>query len=187
MEIGHPDLFIQDTTGAWNGLHITIPTGPGAIQQGDSIVVQGMVAEMLGMTTIMDPDLIQIISHGNPLPETVELTCNEVNQEAYEGVMVRINDLDVTSVAAGPGEWEAADLSGTIRVDDMYSYTYSPSIADLLHWIQGPVSSESGINKIQPRNDNDIYRVNPLPAMDIRGLLILLAAIGGIMALRRGR
>lgn len=186
-EPGRPDLFIQNGYGPWNGLHITVPSGPGLVQQGDLVVVQGIVAEMLGMTTILDPDLIQIMSSGNPLPPPVDISCDLVNQEAYEGVLVRVPNLIVTNVNAGPGEWEAADVTGTLRVDDMYTYAYAPTLDENINWIRGPMSSESDIFKIQPRDDGDIepYSV-PVPAMNMLGLAVLLA-VPGISLWRRIR
>ena len=186
-EPGRPDMFIQDSYGPWNGLHITVPAGPGLVQQGDWVVVQGVVSEMLGMTTIMDPDLIQIVSSGNPLPPPVDISCDLLNQEAYEGVLVRVPNLIVTNVNAGPGEWEAADVTGTLRIDDMYTYTYAPTLDENINWIRGPMSSESDIFKIQPRDDGDIepYSV-PVPAMNMAGLVVLLA-VPGISLWRRIR
>lgn len=188
VESGHPDVFIQDGVGAWNGLHLTIPTGPGSLQKGDLLFVQGMVTEIAGMTTILAPDYLYVQNSGNPLPDIVDITTDVVNQEAYEGVLVRLNNLVVTSINAGPGEWEAGDINGVMRVDDMFTYSYLPTLGEILDWIQGPMSSDTGVFKLQPRNDADIsLTYHPLPSTNVWGILILLTLLGGLLAYRMRR
>ncbi|HPQ41073.1 MAG TPA: hypothetical protein PLV45_11935, partial [bacterium] len=186
VEDGNPNVFIQDQTAPWSGLHVYFPTGVGGLQRGDNIVVQGPVTEMFGMTSIDDPGYVEVLSSANPLPAFITVTPDNVSLEAYEGVLVQVQNVTVTNVNSGPGEWLVTALGQTATVDDMYTYTYAPTLYETLDWVRGPVSSELGNFKIQPRDNNDISATFvALPTLGGGSLLILIAALGILIARRR--
>ena len=171
VEEGNPNVFIQDQTAPWCGLHINFPTGnTGFLSRGDDIIVQGLVTEIFGMTSINDPGYVEILSSGNPLPAFITVTPDDVSQEAYECVLLRVQNVTVSNPASGPGEWEVSALGQTATVDDMFTYSYVPTLNEDLDWVRGPVSSELGNFKLQPRDDNDISATYvALPALGVEG------------------
>ncbi|MBN1297201.1 hypothetical protein JXA80_10505, partial [bacterium] len=190
-ETGNDNVFIQENYAApWSGLHIHMPTGIGSIQRGDLIIVQGVVAEISGMTSIDNPDSVTIISSGNTLPPPAilapETLASAITAEAYEGVLAQLQTVMVIDVNSGPGEWDVTNGTGIATVDDMYTYLYAPTLYEMIDWVQGPVSSEAGAYKLQPRDDNDISATFvPLPAVGGWGIGALAAGMGLVLVRRR--
>ena len=162
------------------------PTGPGDLQRGDFIYVQGVVAEMNG-TTAIEADIIVLDSSGNPVPAFSTLTAGLMNTEAYESVLVNVSDVTITDINIPEGEWTVTDVgANNAVVDSLFSYSYLPTLSEHIDWVQGPVTEDNGTYKLQPRDDQDIsatYR--QLPATDWIGLALLLACVGVLITRRK--
>ena len=154
--------FIQDGTGAWNGLKLYQP--PVSLTVGDWVRVTGQITEYYGMTEMSPIDSVTVLSSGQTLPLAVEMSSAAVNDESWEGVLVRVRDVTVTNADAGYGEWEVDDGSGMCRVDDVFSYDYLPVLNDLLTGVRGPVEYTFEFYKIEPRDNGDIW-FGPDPTM----------------------
>ncbi len=167
---GNRYTFIQDGTGPWSGLVLYKPDG--YVNVGDQLEVTGAVSEYYGLTEIAYGDAI-VVSSGNPLPAPQVLPSGDVNQEQWESVLVRVEDVTVTDDDLGYGEWLVDDGSGGARVDDLGDYGYSPTGGDLLDFVQGPLFYGYGDFKIEPRDDDDISVYVPPPPvvtiMEIQG------------------
>jgi hypothetical protein len=93
-----------------------------ALSERDRVELQGEILEYYGVTemTRLDPDVSRVISHGNLLPEPVELGSNALSEE-HEGVMVAVQG-DCIYHDIGHGEWGIL-VSGTtdtvVLIDDM--------------------------------------------------------------------
>ena len=160
--------FIEDPAGgAWNGLWVYDSNIPAL---GDRVRVTGTVEEYYNLTELTSVTDFQILSSGNTLPDAVVLSTADVNQEQWESVLVRVNNVSVTNADLGYGEWSVSDGSGDIVIDDKGSYTYTPVDSDTLAAILGPVDYAFGAFKIQPRDDNDIIIAPPpyIPIYDIQ-------------------
>jgi len=187
VELGNPYVFIQDFANYWGGLMIYIPTGPGTLEKGDSIIVQGLVEEIDGMTAITNPGMITVVSSGNPLPAALTVSPLVMKSEEYESVRVIVENVDITAVNISEGEWTILNGLDDAIVDNLYSYTYVPSVGEHVDWVQGPVMEVSGVYKLQPRDDNDISATFvPLPSTGLAGVMILIAVFGLIL-FRKGR
>lgn len=109
----------------------------------------------------------EVLSSDNPLPAAEVLPSGEVSQEAWESVLVRVEDITVTDGDLGYGEWAVDDSSGEVRVDDLGYYDYDPETGDFLRYVQGPLYYAYGDFKIEPRGDEDILL--PVTIMEIQG------------------
>lgn len=81
--------------GPWNGLFVYDNNYSPNV--GDSILITGLVYEYQGMTEIMNVTDFSVISTSNPLPDYTQITTSEIENEAFEGVLVEINNCDVVS------------------------------------------------------------------------------------------
>lgn len=161
---GDRRFFIQDGTGPWNGLFLYEPDA--YLNLGDEIAVTGEVSEYYGLTQIAFGD-VDVLSSGNTLPDPELLPSGDVSQEAWESVLVRVEDVVVTEEDLGYGEWAVDDGSGEVVADDLGDYAYEPTEGDELLYVQGPLYYSFGAFKIEPRDGADILQ--ELPIMEIQG------------------
>ncbi len=103
--------FIASSNGgSWNGLFIYDNTNATAV--GDSIVITGQVFEYNGMTELTEITAFDVVSSGNPLPDPANIATSAVTDEAYEGVLVQVSDVNVTSAFDEYDNWNIDDGSG---------------------------------------------------------------------------
>jgi predicted extracellular nuclease len=164
---GNRYTFVQDGSGAWNGIMLYKPDG--YVNVGDLITITGDVSEYYGLTQFYKP-VVAVLSSGNPLPSPAVLASGDVSQEQWESVFVRITNVTVIDDDLGHGEWLADDGSGGAIVDDLGDYSYSPQNGDTLAYIQGPVNYSYYDFKIEPRNDGDILQAVTIPEIQGTGL-----------------
>lgn len=202
FEDGNSNMFIQDGTGAWNGINMYQSGGFTGYALGDELQVTAIVDEYNGLTELTNC-AVTVQSTGNPLPAFTTVTSVNMNQEMYESVLCEMVLVTVTNEDLGFGEWEVDDSSGPAVIDDVYSYTYTPTLGELLDFVRGPVNYSFGAYKMEPRFDADI-QVNtgatptptstptgptptptsgpPIPATGPVGLGLLLLAVGALMS-----
>jgi hypothetical protein len=119
------------------------------------IKCKGTVSEFYNLTEISDISSVETVSSGGsgPLPRT--LSTGEVSVEENEGVLVELKNAVVTDANLGYGEWEVDDGTGTLVVDDMADYDYSPVLGDTLKVLRGIVYYSYGEFKLEPRDNDD--------------------------------
>ncbi len=146
----HYDGFVMaDGFGPWQGLFVyNFIAGPAI---GDEITVTGTVAEYYNMTELTDVTEYSIVSGGNPVTPLV-LASADVGQEQYEGVLVTIENAEVTA-QLNYGEWT---VDGVLQIDDKNDYLYFPQIGDQLASLTGNVFYSFGAFEIEPRFTNDV-------------------------------
>ncbi|AIF69739.1 hypothetical protein PAP_06720 [Palaeococcus pacificus DY20341] len=179
-------FFIQNGTGAWDGIYVYLGSSP-SVNPGDVVEVKGYIKEYWGLTEISVSlsygDYVQVIGSA-PLPEPVLLPTGNVSQEKWEGVLVKVENVEVTDPDLGYGEWEINDGSGTLVVDDLI-YAYSPEMGQKFDWIIGVVYYSYGDFKLEPRDAEDIKEYVPLikvssldvPTSGIRGMPMTITAV----------
>jgi hypothetical protein len=177
--------FIQDGSGPWNGIQVFYPP-PVGLDIGDSVTVMATVAEFQGFEVPWERTLTQLIvvqqllihsaDHAGPIPVT--LTAIEAAEEQWEGVLVRIQDVEcVTLPEPEAFEWHAVNWQGSTVVDDLL-YLHEPMLGDY-YTITG-IAQYDGVRKILPRSAEDFeagvgiaelgsktVRVYPNPAVDL--------------------
>ncbi len=160
-------FFLQDTDDTWSGIYIY--NAPETVSVGDNVTISGIPSEFEGETEFGTIFNQTIHSSGNPLPEPHIVTCAElssdscqVTAEPYEGMLIQINNVMITSVAANNDYW-ANDGTGDscIVTNDIYyqganpptislNETYS-SLRGVCHYIHGGYT-------IAPRYASDVVR-----------------------------
>ncbi|MDI6851211.1 MAG: T9SS type A sorting domain-containing protein [bacterium] len=171
---GTRNIFIEmNPGGPWRGIMVYFPTSLGTLPSmniGDSVLVTAGVLEYYGNTELQVNALtdFQIIQTGVTPPDPVVITCAHLDTtqtsdfpvdsaEAYEGVLVRIENAYVTRTGLGTNnEFEITDGTGYVIVRNNYSYT--PNVGDAMN-IQGIVETRtlSGVTyyMLRPRSIDD--------------------------------
>jgi predicted extracellular nuclease len=159
--------FVEDAAGgAWNGLWVYDGNTPNL---GDHLRLTGTVDEYYNLTELTDLTGYEVLSSGNALPDPVVVTTGAANDEQYESVLIRVENVEVTAEEDSYGEWEVDDSSGPLAVDNLGSDTYVPVVGEELVAIIGPLNFSYGAFKIAPRDDNDIvFSLDYTPIYDIQ-------------------
>ncbi|MEA3444129.1 MAG: T9SS type A sorting domain-containing protein [Bacteroidota bacterium] len=167
----YPAYYIQDGTGAWNGLYVFDSNTPTI---GDEITITGEIIEYYDLTEMKNLTSYTVNSSGNALPEPVLLTTGALSDEAYETVFIRVENATCTNDDAGYGNWEIDDGSGPILVHNNDSYTYAQALGEnynvqgvlnfYYNWrielrINGDVTIYSDIDPV----NNTAFRMYPNP------------------------
>jgi len=145
-------FFLQDEPTPWSGVFVYSPEHIFTI--GDEISLIALVEEYNDLTELKNINEFEILSSENPLPVAINISTVEANEEAYEGVLVKVQNAECTEVDLGFGEWEVDDNSGSCRIDDMF-VPYVPEEGEL-YSVTGPLNYSFGTYKIEPRDENDI-------------------------------
>lgn len=147
--------------GAYNGIYIYDSTIPVAL--GDEISIVGLVEEYYGVTEIKNVSSYTILSSNNPIPAPVVITTNDLaTNEAYEGVLVKVENVTITSETCPDqhGQWYVDDGSGPCQIDDSF-FKLDENGIEIEHGMQ--ILSITGIGnysysefEINPRTPEDI-------------------------------
>jgi len=144
--------FLQDGSGAWNGIFVYEYGSD--VDPGDEINITANVEEYFDKTELTDTEQYTVLSSGNPLPEAVVIPTIDVNQEAHEGVLVKVESAECLSFNSQYNEWMVDDGSGEVMVNDLL-YAYIPSVGEFYD-ITGVVDYSYGSFRIEPRNASDV-------------------------------
>jgi predicted extracellular nuclease len=112
--LGNRFFISASQGGAWNGILVFDDNYTPSI--GDSVLISGTVEEYNGYTDLKDLISLKVISSGNTLPNSVKISINEVSTEAFEGVLVEVNNSSVSAVFDEYGNWSANDGSGDCSI-----------------------------------------------------------------------
>jgi len=149
--------------GGWDNfeLHNALGEVVESLAEGDSVVVTGMVEEYYGKTEITD--VTEVIVYGpagrtiNPLEVTAgQIMTDGPDAEAYEGVLVSVNNVVIDNPDLGYGEWSISDGTGSVRVDDNWDYFFWPEAEANLDAVVGVLDYGYSNTKIQPRLARDV-------------------------------
>ncbi len=165
---GSRNFFLEMSQGGpWSGIMVYIPSSAGdfPVSVGDSLTVTGNVSEYYGNTELIVGDTNNIVRNGSttvPAPviiSTAHLDTSATSSygpdsaEAYEGVLVKIQNAFVIDTTAPHGGFQITDGDGYAIV--LNSYTYTPHIGDPLN-VTGIVHTHYGWYKLRPRSIDDI-------------------------------
>lgn len=146
--------YIQDGNGAYNGVfvldYLNVPT------IGDNVTISGTIDEFNNYTTVKNPSVYTVNSSGNTLPTPFALSTLVVNNEMYEGVLVKVTNANCTADTAinGFGEWTVNDGSGSLRVDNKM-YNFNAAMGTVYN-VTGVVDYSFSLFKLLPRDMNDV-------------------------------
>ncbi len=195
---GGSTMYIQDAPGAWNGIFIylganvkTFVADSVIISEGDSVTITGTVDEYNGLTQIKSVTSLVFEEAGVGCFSPTVAPLDSLKQEKYEGCLIRAEDVAISNPDAGFGEWEIADATDSLLIDDdgnapyyfwpeeydslisitgLLNYSYSNyKIVPRLAWdiVEGPLSGETKvytrIQRIQQVRGSDLMKT-PLDA-----------------------
>lgn len=145
-------FFIQDGDGAWNGLYVY---DTHAVTLGDEVTITGEIDEYYDLTELKNVTAFTINSSGNALPNPEVLTTGAVNDEAYEGVFVRVENAVCTNDTIVFGMWKIYDGSDTTLVHNNSAFAYTPVLGEHYN-VQGVVNYTFEEWKIELRMADDV-------------------------------
>jgi len=164
---------IAEAPGAWHGVYVYLNPSPATlpVALGDTVQVTGTVQEYYNLTEIVcAASAVTVVgsggtSHAPSVVTTAEVATGSPTAESYEGVLVEVQDVEVTSPPNFYGEWLVDDGSGAVMVDDLADYTYAATLGDQLDYVRGMLFYNFDDFKIEPRGDSDIQQqtVTPTP------------------------
>jgi len=144
--------------GAWKG--ILIYTNSYSPEPGSLVEVTGQVYEYNGLTEIRTVTSCEVLSTGNPIPTAPMVTTSQFNNEAYEGVLVQVQNAVVTQEINGSGEWAVSDGSGNCVIKGyIFSQTALGSLVtldNLIDSIKGIGHYSYGFYNLNPRTPDDV-------------------------------
>ena len=173
-------FFMTDPGGGpWKGIFVF--NYDFVVEEGDEVVVTGTVTEYYGMTEISYVTDVTILSSGNAVPPPViAQTANLVNPavaEQYEGCLVQVQNVVVTSAQNNYGEWYVTDTSAVpCQVDDGFFLLNSvepPIVITVgMDWaiIRGCVDYSYNEFAINPRYPEDLIDEVSAPPVTVSPL-----------------
>lgn len=183
------NLYIGNSQGGpWSGLYIYDRNVSNVVSVGDSIVVTGTVSEYkqgdywaYALTELVSVSSYTIVSSNNPVPAatpvtTAQVAFNSVASEQWEGVLVRLTDVQIKTAPDSYGQFKVADAaSGNIQamIDDGFfsiAASYQIVVNDWWYVIQGVVDyhgSSSAGWKLNPRTPEDLVKIDSVESSRI--------------------
>ena len=152
---------IQDGSGYGSGIYVWEDSNR-ENAYGDSVRITGTVDEWSGLTYIWLSEYVKLDSGKTVEPTLVttgEIGTGGANAEAYEGVLVRVENIKITNADLGYGEWEIDDGSGACRVDDAAAYYFVSADYDSVRSITGILNYSYSDTKIEPRLAYDVVEI----------------------------
>ncbi len=163
------DFWLQDADSQWSGIWVNNTPVPQV--KGDEVSVTGFVEESFSVTRLNNVSQVSVVTPGvgefPPVDVTTgEVTTGGVNAEAYESVLVRLQNVTVTDPFPdgfpGFGEFVVDDGSGGVRIDDAFDAfdgqtsdtTYHQG--DHIAYITGFGYFSFGNAKVIPRDSLDV-------------------------------
>jgi hypothetical protein len=178
--------YMQSSNAPWSGIWLTTTDTAAqrqlsALVNGDSATVTGTVQEQFDVTRLGSITSVVKATGGNPEPAAVVRTSGSLNvgngtagAEAYEGMLVKLNNLTVTDVNptfSDVTEFSVNDGSGATVVQRSGKYSYSnipgdSSAGKIILRVGNRIGSLTGIvyysfnqYKFVPRTDADFVGV----------------------------
>ncbi|MBN2279179.1 MAG: T9SS type A sorting domain-containing protein [Candidatus Marinimicrobia bacterium] len=155
---GNKAYFVQDAEAKWSGIYVYDSNRGNAY--GDSVMITATVAEYYGLTQLKNVTEYVKLDSGktvNPIVVTTgEIGTGGANAEAYEGVLVRVENANITNPDANYGQWLIDDGSGVVMVDDDADYYFRPAEYSAVKSVTGPLTYAYSDHKILPRLAMDV-------------------------------
>ncbi len=152
--------------GPWSGIYVSdVYHRPNL---GDQVRLEALVQESGTLTILSSVSNLVVTASNQPVPVTA-IRGNQLYQEAYEGVLVRITNITVRNTNWNNGRtfWQAGDGSSNFLVGTRAPYRYVWSSNATLTAMQGIVFT----NFLQPRFDAD-FAGRPMFEYALRGLVM---------------
>jgi len=150
-------FFVQDPGGgAYSGVYVYLGTELVDVQEGDELTITGAVTEYYDLTEISVTSASDVVKTGSGTVVATSMSSTPSDWEPYEGVLVTLQGLRVTSV---PDKYGEADTSFGVTMDDMFFYwddAYGQG--DSFTSVTGPLMYTYSAYKLEPRDNADFVR-----------------------------
>ncbi len=146
-------FYLQDGSGAWNGVYVYSIPYASTMNIGDVVSLTGTVAEYYNNTQIQNLTECTVVYSGANPPNPSVVSASLAKSEQYEGVLVQVLNGNCTEILNMYGEWKMFD-GDTIIVDDFF-YLYTPAL-NSNYSVTGVVTYVFDLYKLLPRSINDI-------------------------------
>jgi hypothetical protein len=148
-------FFMQDGTGAFSGIFV-FGTPTSAVAMGDNITVVARVDEFNSLTELVSIQSVTVNSTGNALPAAENLNAATASTEPWEGVLVRVADLECQNLpdATNNFQWLGSNWQGSMLVDDLI-YDSTPIVGNY-YSVTGLMTYTFSEWKLEPRMESDI-------------------------------
>jgi len=151
--------------GEWKGLYV-YGCGDTTLVVGDEVEVTGSITEYYGLTEMNNVTSTTLLSSGNAVPAPVIITTEQMaTEEAYESVLIELNDVYVSQELDDHGQWYVVDTTTVpCQVDDGFFYldAVTPPIVITLgdNWavVRGVVSYSYDEYELNPRTPDDLIQ-----------------------------
>ena len=151
----------------YSGVFVYAPDEAALPERGDRVELEGTVAEFRGGTQLTGVTILSSADGVAPSPisvEAEELLRTGSKGEAYEGLLVSVNDVEVADISSYDDFGEVRLVSGLYLGDTLYAYE-KPEVGDRFTTVIGHVVyrnfSASDGNRIAPRGEDDLITGPP--------------------------
>ncbi len=174
------DFWIQEAADKWSGIWVAEAQ---TFQKGDRVQVTGTVEENFSVTRIDDVTDVSLVQAGAGTFDPVVVTTGELNNdgennEAYESVLVEVQNVTVTvpfpDAPSNFGEFTIDDGSGGVRVDDFFD-GFGGQTSDTTYYEGLEIASMVAFQyysfdnyKLVPRDSNDVDIATSIEREDIQ-------------------
>lgn len=196
--------YMQTTNQPWSGIWVhadSLSTGLLGLRNGDSISVQGTVAENFDVTRLQFPSLPTVHTSNNPEPSPIVLPTNTFgagvgngtpSAEQWEGMLVQFNNVTVTDTFPTFQEiyeFGVSDGSGQvlIRRDGKHRYTTTTQdsagkvlirLGQRISYLRGIVYYSGNVYKVVPRGDSDFGTISSVSELERHDVVPSSYALG---------
>lgn len=157
LTAGGEAFFVQDPGGGeWSGMYIYLYGGMEAdeldISEGDLITLAGVVSEWNDLTEISIATAYDVAVIGE-YPVTVDaVDCSTADWEPWEGCLISIDGLEVTS---WPDNYGQVETSCGLTFDDMY-FDYNSGTGAVCSPVVGALTYSYEAYRLLPRDEDDM-------------------------------
>ena len=104
--------YYVQTTGAKAWAAVNVYDYSHIVSMGDSIVFSGLVEEYYNETEIANVGNFTKVSSGNPIPASTLVGLNTIQNEQYEGMLIKVKDVKDVRYNAGAAWYVFSDSTG---------------------------------------------------------------------------
>lgn len=152
---GSVSFFAQDAGGGeYSGIVVFLPGGGVTVAEGDVIDVQGSSSEYYDLTELYVSDAATFAVTGSAEPTATALSAAPADWEVYEGALVTLSDVGITSDIDDYGQ---VSTSYGLFIDNGL-FNYQAANGDTFASVTGVVTYTFGEWKLWPRRESDIAR-----------------------------
>jgi len=156
-------FFVQNPAsedGEYAGIYVYTGSTP-SVSLHDEVSVQAYVGTYYTMVQMTGTPMVKVLSHDHAPARAWAVQAGDVatggaKAKAFNSVLVKVEDVVVTTAADKNFVFVVEDASGTVKIDDFVGYKGNPTVGDAYSSITGVLVWDWNDSKIAPRTANDL-------------------------------